>query len=577
MSMFLAEALSEAFSKTPNKTLAYFFYDVGYDTRKTATAIVHRLLLQLVQQHLRLIEHVLPKYEERKARAFDSFDASGRKYCVVDALDECKKDEQDTLLKQIEETFGRDRSSACTLNLSILITSRPQDIDKFIDEKVGLACQELEKVASKRAVTCLEKIPLGLQSLYNQLLDTALQQDEDPDTVKRLLGFVIVVQRPLSTPELASAYHLYQDEDEEERFISELEAYSALASRCIDCLIAKYSSPGGGHTKGDNDFVPYSTQFWPDHAHMAKEEFQIEARQAEFFSIDSRTRNTWWKEFLLQSFWGPSTVSVFHLAARWGIPLIVKNALSSENRPSGETAPFSLYIDSAYKGSNRTTPLEECAMSGHIDVFCLMLERGNPLSHVKGNVISAAVRNRERGAALLKVLFDQRRDQVTITEDIVTTTEDIVEAAARNWDSGAKVMELLLGRKGDQVTITEDIVKAAAGNRGSGAEVMELLLGRKGDQVMITENIVKAAAGNWDSGAEVMELLLGRKGEQITITENIVKAAAENSWSGAKVMELLLDQKGDQVTTTENIVKAAAGNERSGAEVMELLLGRKGD
>ncbi|KAK4098443.1 hypothetical protein N658DRAFT_518050 [Parathielavia hyrcaniae] len=267
MSMFLAEALSEAFSKTPYKTLAYFFCDAGYDTRKTATAIVRGLLLQLVQQHPRLIEHVLPKYEERKVRAFDSFDAlwgmflkacadtaSGRKYGVVDALDECEKDEQDTLLKQIEETFGRDRSGAGRLNLSILITSRPypeisehlqqfpnKDIAPSEKKKkytqgvaakvaqllrdkaggiflwVGLACQELEKVASRHAVTCLEKIPPGLQSLYNQLLDTALQQDEDRDTVKRLLGFVIVAQRPLSTRELASACHLYQDEDEEER------------------------------------------------------------------------------------------------------------------------------------------------------------------------------------------------------------------------------------------------------------------------------------------------------------------------------------------------------------------------
>lgn len=51
MCMFLVEALSEAFFKTPNKTLLYFFCDSGYDTRKTATAVVRGLLLQLVQQH----------------------------------------------------------------------------------------------------------------------------------------------------------------------------------------------------------------------------------------------------------------------------------------------------------------------------------------------------------------------------------------------------------------------------------------------------------------------------------------------------------------------------------------------
>ncbi|KAF6787318.1 hypothetical protein CMUS01_15746 [Colletotrichum musicola] len=61
-------------------------------------------------------------------------------------------------------------------------------------------------------VTRLEKIPAGLQPLYQQLFDTALQQDEDPETIKQ---FVMVARHPLSTRELASACDLYQDEGEE--------------------------------------------------------------------------------------------------------------------------------------------------------------------------------------------------------------------------------------------------------------------------------------------------------------------------------------------------------------------------
>ncbi|KAL9945264.1 hypothetical protein ACHAP0_008119 [Verticillium nonalfalfae] len=631
MSMFLAEALPEVFPKTPKKTLAYFFCDSGYDTRKTAAAVVRGLLLQLVQQHPRLIEHVLPKYEERNAQAFNSFDAvwaiflkacadkaTGRKYCLIDALDECEQDEQEMLLKQIEDTFGQARSGAGTLNVSLLITSRPyleireclqnfpkkdlasfeesrQDIHKFVDEKVaklsrkksypnsvarsvtrilreraggiflwvGLVCQELEKVASRNAVTRLQQIPAGLQSLYRQLLDTALQQDDKPDTVKRLLGFVMVARRPFTIRELASACQLYQDEDDEERiqftteviaacrlmivvqdekvlllhqsvrdflvgdagsswrFISELEAHNGLARRCIDYLIANYSPQRGGHATGDN-FVSYSIRFWPDHAHMAKEEFQIEASQAEFFTINSRQ------------------------------------------------PPFSLYVDAAYEDSEGRTPLMECATSGHIQVLKLMLERADLKSHMAGAVIRRAASNEESGVEVMKVLLDWRGDQVTITEDIV-------KAAAGNRWKGVEVVELLLDRKGDQITITEDIVEAAAGNRQSGAKVMELLLDRRGDQVTITEDIIKAAAGNWQSGAEVMEVLLDRREDQITITEDVVKAAAGNEEGGSQVMELLLDRKGDQVTITEDIVKAAAGNGRSRAEVMEILLDRRGD
>jgi hypothetical protein len=61
------------------------------------------------------------------------------------------------------------------------------------------------------------------------------------------------------------------------------------------------------------------------------------------------------------------------------------------------------------------------------------------------------------------------------------------------------------------------VVKAAAGN---GKEVIALLLDQRGDQITITEEVVKAAAGNWENGKEVIALLLDRRGDQITITEH---------------------------------------------------------
>ncbi|PWI63974.1 hypothetical protein PCL_01574 [Purpureocillium lilacinum] len=446
MSMFLVEALSEDFAKTRNKTLAYFFCDSAYDTRKTATAILRRLLLQLVQQHPRLVDYVLPQYETRKSRAFDSFDtlwtmftkacadrATGRKYCIVDALDECELEEQETLLKQIEETFGQDRSGD-GLNFGILITSRPypeireclqqfpnkdlatfedsrRDIHEFIKEKVaelskkksypssvaadvtqmlsngaggiflwvGLACQELEKTASKDAVRRLKEIPKGLSSIYEQLLRAALDQEEDPDTIKQLLGFVMVARRPLSTWELASACRLYQDADYTERVqftidtiaacrlmvvvqdnkvlllhqsvrdflaseagnigcsVSEQEAHNRLASRCVDYLTARYSLHGRVAGPQD-DFQSYSIQFWPEHAHLAKDSFRIGDDQDNFFAIVSRVRDIWWVDFRSKHRREPSTVSIFHVAAKWGVPLLVDYALSSKIRASRLTA-----------------------------------------------------------------------------------------------------------------------------------------------------------------------------------------------------------------------------------------------
>lgn len=46
----------------------------------------------------------------------------------------------------------------------------------------------------------------------------------------------------------------------------------------------------------------------------------------------------------------------------------------------------------------------------------------------------------------------------------IEITEEMVKAAAENWQNGKEVMVLLLEKRGDEVEITEEVVKAAAGN-----------------------------------------------------------------------------------------------------------------
>lgn len=117
-------------------------------------------------------------------------------------------------------------------------------------------------------------------------------------------------------------------------------------------------------------------------------------------------------------------------------------------RASADTALFSLHVDLAYTDSNGMTPLVQCAKSGQIEVFSLMLVRANPMSHGGEKVHCEAAGNGECGAALPKVLFDLTGDQVTITKGIV-------KAAEGNEESGAAVMRLLLDQGGEQVHVTE--------------------------------------------------------------------------------------------------------------------------
>ncbi|PVH72154.1 hypothetical protein DL98DRAFT_433760 [Cadophora sp. DSE1049] len=282
MAIFLTEALSTAFSQTDGKTLAYFFCDSGFDKRKTATSVVRGLLFQFIQQHPQLLlDHLLPKYRGRGAELFKLFDAlrtifmavaadqnTGRKYCIIDALDECDQESQRTLLWQLRETF-KDRKTPS--NARILVTSRPypeirqylnpfankdlasfperqQDIDRCIKDRmaqlaeekaytekvriqvsdilrkkaegtflwVGLACEELKDIDSKDAVRVLENMPQGLHSLHKRLLDTALKRKAaKPDDIRRILSCVTVCLRPLSLSELSEACQLHQDEDDD--------------------------------------------------------------------------------------------------------------------------------------------------------------------------------------------------------------------------------------------------------------------------------------------------------------------------------------------------------------------------
>ena len=199
--------------------------------------------------------------------------ASGEKYCIIDALDECDRESQDILLTQICQTFSKHNSKNSHPSIHLLITSRPypeiaqhltgfnrkdlasyqkikMDLQVFIGEKVkelsqkktytekvtlevsqileekaegtfmwvGIACGELTNVRCRDAVKKLRNLPRGLHSLYQELLDTALKNgDEDNQTIIQMLSFVAVSRRPLSVAELSEACQLYHDEDEESR------------------------------------------------------------------------------------------------------------------------------------------------------------------------------------------------------------------------------------------------------------------------------------------------------------------------------------------------------------------------
>ncbi|KAM3453872.1 hypothetical protein MY8738_009194 [Beauveria namnaoensis] len=662
LAIYLTDVLSTGFSATDGNTVAYFFCDSAFDTRRTATSVVRGLLLQLIQQHPSLLSYVLPKYNERKAKLFESFDAlwtiftsaaadrnTGRKYCIIDALDECDDESQRTLLRQLQETFY---SSDAPPNVRILVTSRPypeirkhlenfthqdlasfpdvkQDIDRCIKERVaqlkytekikgrvteilrdkaggtflwvGIACTELEDTPSKDAISCLEAMPSGLHALYEKLFSAALEKEREKGTIRLVLGFVAVSQRPLTLLELSEACRLRQDEDDTEtrtqfmreyiescrlmvviqdetvlllhqsvkdylikagekaRF-SEFQAHADLAYRCIDHLIEQFHG-----TKQTHDhFSDYANHEWPNHARMAQSRFAVMATQAEFFNVASPCRESWLAAYRCLDVYfydkPPRQFSILHVAARWGIPAIAE--LVSHSYDQHDKAEELIHLTDA----SHETPLECAARMGYLAVVRILLGLGSVITR---KVALLAARNKKNGKEVMALLLKQRGDEITITEEVV-------KAAAETEGNGKEVMVLLLEQRGDEITITEEVVKAAAGNRRNGKEVMALLLKRRGSEIIITEDVLKAAAGNLDNGKEVMTLLIEQRGSEIIITEEVVKAAAGNPDNGKEVMSLLIEQRGSETIITEEVVKAAAGNRWNGKEVMALLLERRG-
>ncbi|KAL3456949.1 hypothetical protein BJX64DRAFT_293633 [Aspergillus heterothallicus] len=164
-------------------------------------------------------------------------------YCIIDALDECEPNAQTVLLEQIYRKFNNfnDLDYVLQAKMRILITSRPYyeirqvlgsfmckdlasfseiatDLELMIQKKVGIlskrhryskavateissmlqykaegtflwvgiACEELMRVQSMRAVKTLQALPRGLSALYQNLLSTAMSSGDEDDR-----GFIV--------------------------------------------------------------------------------------------------------------------------------------------------------------------------------------------------------------------------------------------------------------------------------------------------------------------------------------------------------------------------------------------------
>ncbi|KAK4070042.1 hypothetical protein Purlil1_13560 [Purpureocillium lilacinum] len=627
MAIFLAEALSESFSTTDGKMLAYFFCDSAFDTRKTAISIIRGLLLQLVQQQPRLLAYILPKYDERGADLFTSFDAlwttfmevaadesTGRKYLIIDAIDECEEESRETLLCQLRKAFqGRGAPST----MSFLITSRPypeirryfkespnrdlasflesrRDIDHCINERVaqlahandytrkiaekvrnilrdkaegtflwvGIACNELACVPSKDAIPLLEKMPKGLHSLYKRLLDTALEQNTaKADEVRLILSLVTVSRRPLSLMELAEVCQLHADEDDAETRAQFMREH---IESCRLLVIIQEGRIFLLH-KSVKDFL---TGTGAGHVHKLEAHADLAYRCI---------------GLLIKKFRDGQPL---HYFAKYAIKEWPNHARLARSRFRIKTSQMSFFEMNSpwwdewlksYRTLQEGWPIARRFTALHLAAYWGLpaLARHLACSYgprgIKGDVRLVDYTD-DGGFTPLESACATPMGHLTVVSILLDmgarVTTRALEDAAWRPHSSKKVMALLLDRGGDKISISAEVMTAAASN----VEVMRLLLDRRRD-ISITDKVLRAAAGNKWCGAEVMELLLDRRGDEIIITGEVMTAAAGNWRCGKEVMKLLLTRQ-REISVTKEVVTAAAENQQSGKEVIAMLLDR---
>ncbi|KAH7329702.1 hypothetical protein B0I35DRAFT_474269 [Stachybotrys elegans] len=120
MSLFLLGEIEKDLDVARNSTILFYFVDTRNEKRNTAVAVLRGLIYLLLQSRPALIGHLMSDFEYQKEALFSQNSlealwrifqammkdpATGRVYCLVDGLDECKGDSLRPLLRKVVDFF----------------------------------------------------------------------------------------------------------------------------------------------------------------------------------------------------------------------------------------------------------------------------------------------------------------------------------------------------------------------------------------------------------------------------------------------------------------------------------------
>jgi hypothetical protein len=97
---------------------------------------------------------------------------------------------------------------------------------------VALVCQNLERIPRWKTLAKLDAFPLGLDSLYQRIVEQ-ICNSEEADLCKQILATIAIVYRPITLTELTSLVEMLEDTSED------LESLQDITSLCGSFLTVR--------------------------------------------------------------------------------------------------------------------------------------------------------------------------------------------------------------------------------------------------------------------------------------------------------------------------------------------------
>ncbi|RFU80453.1 ankyrin repeat [Trichoderma arundinaceum] len=603
------------------RVICYFFFKEGgegrMDTAHALCAILHQLFR--FKSTSNLITHALSSHRDNGQTLTEKMNELWRIFvecanfspvqivCVLDALDECKKERRKELIGMLQRLYSQGSVSLIPSKLKFLITSRPYEDLEGSFNKFSPAAAYLHFDGDGKSGQIGKEINLVIDVKVKHIAGSFSDEDRDKisQSLKRMENRTYLWLH-LTLDIIEENMSAYSRSTDIEDFLSELplevsDAYEKILSRSQDAK----------KVEALLQIVLAATRpLTVDEANYA---LVLALGKEQFSSHEGLQRKLWPQdrfEMTLRNLCGlfisihDSKLSFIHQTAReflvhseragtWKGRL---NMHKAHGVLSGACINYLLLIDRP-----STTGMEMVQKYQ----FFYYATKNWPL-HFHSQDAESTAKNRKHARELCRTSAPQTQLWATgfseyIFRDkwwigwpdltlasyfgLAAVVKDIIvhEHADVNTNGAIDVTALHMAIIAGQLEaieillepvhgthVTERSVKSAVENEQKAAEIMTMLLDKRGDEIEITEDVLRSAVTNKEAGVATIALLLEKRPNDVNITAEVVKEAAQRGSSDT--MSLLLDTCGHGIIITEYIIIAAMANDRS---MLELLLERR--